>query len=494
MIDYAFKTVPFDHQRKVFLRSREEEAFALLMEQGTGKSKVIIDTAAWLYSKDLIDIVLVIAPNGVHRNWIINEIPAHCPDYIDYKSAWYASSLKKKERAELEKAINHKELRFIAINIEALATKKGIEFCRDLVMNGNAMVIIDESTTIKNPKAMRTKAVLKIADHAKYRRILTGTPVTQGPLDLYTQFCFLDPAILDAGSYYAFRNRYAILKEMRTSARSFMVVDKYVNLDELEEKIAGHSFRALKTDCLDLPDKLYQKRYVELSKNQKRLYDELKKEVVVEMGTHSLSISMAMIRFLRMQQIIGGFFQPDIEVDFDENMNPIISDKLPPQKIDQKNPRCESLIDLLENTQGKVIIWARFRAEIEEIRKRISEVFGPRSYVEYHGGVENARRSENIENFQNNDSTRFFIGHVQAGGKGLTLHAATTVVYYSNDFSLENRLQSEDRAHRIGQTKNVTYIDFVASETMDEKIVQVLREKKNIADLITGDEQVESWL
>jgi len=494
MIDYAFKTTPFEHQNKVFLLSRDRESFALLMEQGTGKSKVIIDNAAWLYGQGKIDLLLIVAPNGVHSNWVINELPAHMPDYVDYKAAWYGSSLKVKEKEALQNTLQHDGLQIVTMNIEALATEKGVKFAKELLQYKDAMFVVDESTTIKNPKAIRTKAVLKLAKFALYRRILTGTPVTQGPLDLFSQFGFLDEDILQEGNYYAFRNRYAIMKEMRTAGRSFMIVDKYTNLDELENKIAPHSFRALKIYCLDLPDKLYQKHYVELSKNQARIYKELKKEAIVEFDGGQLSTSMAMIKFLRMQQVIGGFFQKDIVVDFDDNMQPIIGDKMPPQKIDDKNPRIEGLMNILDNTQGKVIIWARFRAEIAEIAEQISKQYGSQSYVEYHGGINNSDRSENIEAFQNNPKCRYFIGHVQAGGKGLTLHAASTVVYYSNDFSLENRLQSEDRAHRIGQTKNVTYIDIVAKDTLDVQVVQVLRDKKSIADMITGDVKLEEWL
>jgi SNF2 family DNA or RNA helicase len=166
----------------------------------------------------------------------------------------------------------------------------------------------------------------------------------------------------------------------------------------------------------------------------------------------------------------------------------------PPQAIDKTNTRVESLIQLLGETDGKSIIWARFRAEIQEIVRRIREEFGPASVVEYHGGIDNERRSDAVLRFQSDPDCKFFIGHVQAGGKGLTLHAATTVVYFSNDFSLENRLQSEDRAHRIGQHHNVTYIDFIAAGTLDEKVVKALREKKSIADIINGDEPLESWI
>lgn len=503
MQDYVFKTKPFKHQEEVFNASRDREFYALLMEQGTGKTKVTIDTAAWLYSQGKIDAMMVIAPNGVQRNWIINEVPAHMPDYINAKCAWYASQLSKKEEESLCKVLDLENgLKIVAMNIEAMATQKGPQFLKKFLLNFRTLLVIDESSTMKNPKAIRTKNLLKLSVHAKYKRILTGTPVTQGPLDLFTQFTFLDSQILRCQSYYAFRNKYAIMREMRTNGRSFQVVQGYTNVEGLTNLISPHSYRITKSDCLDLPEKLYCKRYVELTPAQRSLYNSLKKEVLAEFNGMTMSAPLALTKLLRLQQIVGGFFVPDKEISHDNFLNDCDSidivrnmvGNVKPEPIDKVNPRVESLIELLEETNGKVIIWARFRAEISAICEAIAASFGRESTVEYHGGVDNQTRSDNIQRFQNEDACRFFVGHVQAGGKGLTLHAATTVVYFSNDFSLENRLQSEDRAHRIGQTKNVTYIDMIAVNTLDEKIVSTLRSKKSVADLITGDTCLENWI
>lgn len=506
MIDYLYKTKPFKHQHDVFTHSRDKEYYALLMEQGTGKTKVTIDTGCWLYSQGYIDAMLVVAPNGVHANWVINEIPVHTPDHIPVISAIYRSQPSKSEEKALCQVLEADSgLRIVALNIEALVTQKGVNFVKNFLLAYKTMLIVDESSVIKSPKAQRTKNLLKIAIHAKYRRILTGTPVTQGPLDLYTQFNFLDPHILRTSSYYAFRNRYAIMKEVRTAGRSFMTVAGYTNLDELQKLIEPHSYRVTKSECLDLPEKLYSKRYVTLSDSQKRLYNSLKKDIIAEYNGQTMSAPLALTKLLRLQQIVGGFFVPDKDIQFCEqedvffteietNEFPPATQNCTPQPIDKVNPRVESLIELLEETNGKVIIWARFRAEIAAIRDAIDNRFGKDSSVEYHGGVDNQSRTDNIQRFQNNDNCKFFIGHVQAGGKGLTLHAATTVVYYSNDFSLENRLQSEDRCHRIGQRNNVMYVDIVAQDTIDEVIVKALRTKRNLADMITGDVPLESWL
>ena len=496
--DYLFGTEPFDHQRSRFYQYRDKEYHAHLWEQGTGKSKITIDTIAWLYGQGKIDSAVIVAPSGVNRNWVINEFPAHMPDYIDYKMAFYASSMRKAEKLAMEGMLKHKGLRLLTINIEALATKKGQTFIKDFVINSNCMLVVDESTIIKNPKAIRTKTILKLAKHAKYRRILTGTPITQGPIDAFTQFTFLDETILGTSSWYAFRNRYSVMKEIQIKTkgrdRTIQIIDKYINLDELQHIIAPFSDRVLKTDCLDLPDKLYQKRYVSLSPKQSLLYKSFKKELLVEFQGKQMSAPLALTKLLRLQQITGGFFQPDTELKFDADLNPILQDKTPPQQIDKTNARVEAVIDIMEETQGKVIIWARFRAEIAAITERIAKVFGKDRVVEYHGGVDASTRSDNILRFQNDNKVIAFVGHVQAGGKGITLHAANTVIYYSNDFSLENRLQSEDRAHRIGQRKNVTYIDLIAPGTLDEQVVEILRNKKNVADTITGDKGLSDWL
>lgn len=507
MTDYLYKTKPFKHQHDVFLESRNKEYYALLMEQGTGKTKVTVDTAAYLYAIGEIDALLVVAPNGVQRNWIINELPAHCPDYTNYKATWYSSSPTKKEEKELCEVLDHQGMKIIAINIEAMATAKGVAFVKKFLLSFRSMLTVDESSTIKNPKAQRTKNLLKLSVHAKYRRILTGTPITQGPLDLFTQFTFLDSHILHTSSYYAFRNRYAIMKEMRTAGRSFMNVVGYTNLDELTKLIEPHSYRVTKSECLDLPEKLYTKRYVMLSTTQRNLYNALKKDIVAELHGMVMSAPLALTKLLRLQQIVGGFFVPDVgQTSFCEKFveNAKIGDAIFPepkaivQPIDEVNPRIESLIELLEETNGKVIIWARFRAEIQAMVQRIKETFrntyGHDCVVEYHGGIGNDDRTNNVQRFQNEDNCKFFVGHVQAGGKGLTLHAASTVVYYSNDFSLENRLQSEDRAHRIGLKHNVTYIDMIAPNTLDEHVVKTLRSKKDIADMITGDADIGSWI
>jgi len=460
--DFSFKTKPYDHQRKAFYLSRDKEAFALLMEQGTGKTKVIIDNAAYLYGRDEISALVVIAPNGVHRNWLSKEIPAHMPEWCHYKSVFYYSGINAKDTVKFNEVISAQDcLRIFAFNCESFVSKKAVEFMYKVIMSNKVMLVVDESSRIKTPGAKRTKVITKFAKDVKYKRIMTGTPVTKGPEDVYSQFKFLDPFILGYDSYYSFRARYCVMGGYENKQ-----IVSYNNVDELTNSIEGHSFRVLKKDCLDLPEKIYQRHPVELSKNQRKLYDQLRKDFVTELEGEHLSAPEAITRLLRMQQIICGWF-PTEEGGME---------------IDEKNTRLTALIDLLPDIECKVIIWARFKRDI----KAIGEALGDKA-VSYYGEVSNDDREIAVDRFQNDPKVRYFIGQPQSGGIGLTLTAAECAIYYSNSFDLETRMQSEDRCHRIGTKNNVTYIDFESPKTIDTKIINALREKKNLADTITKD-------
>lgn len=479
--DYIWKTDPYEHQRKVFLRSRDLEEFALLMGMGTGKSKVTLDTAAYNYSKGNIGCLVIIAPNGVHRNWISREIPAHLPDWTDYRAAIWASYMRKKEEALVESIFDpeFKGLRIVALNIEAFkdsTTCKAARIVRKLCNSFRTMMIVDESSKIKTPGAKRTKALIVLGKQAVMRRILTGTPVTNGPLDIFSQFRFLGNA-LGFDNFYSFKHYFAEWEQernFRTGAR-YEVCKGYRNIDELTAIIDEHGYRITKEECLDLPDKIYQTRYVELTPAQRKAYNNIAERSLIELESgEELSVANVLTRALRLQQVVGGFL-PKEEY----------AEALP---IEDKNTRVDCLLELLEETEGKVIIWARFRAELAAIEDALRKEYGREAVVSYHGGVGKDEREISMDTFQDHESpVRFFVGQPHSGGYGLTLHAATTVVYFSNDFSLEARLQSEDRAHRIGQHHPVLYIDLECLGTIDTKIVEALRDKKSLADLITRD-------
>ena len=459
--DYMFETKPFEHQRRAFYMSRDKENFALLMEQGTGKTKIIIDNAAYLYGQSKITALVIIAPNGVHRNWLRNEIPFHLPEWCPRKSAYYSASMKKRDKdywAEVQRSSNN--LKIFSFNVEGFVSKKAQSLITSIMRSEDVLLVVDESSRIKRSGAKRTKFITKIGKEAKYRRILTGTPVTKGPEDVYSQFKFLDPYILGYESFYSFRARYCVMGGFENRQ-----IIAYNNIDELTKNIEGHSYRILKKDCLDLPDKIYQRAYVDLSEAQRRLYNTMKDEWVADYQEETIEAPEAITRLLRLQQISCGWFPSD-----------------EPMQIDDKNPRLELLKELLSDIDDKVIIWARFRADLKAIEDALGSLA-----VGYHGGVSNDARAHAVDAFQNDPKIRYFVGQPQSGGIGLTLTAASYAIYYSNSFDLEVRLQSEDRCHRIGTTNNVTYIDIEANKTIDKKIIKALRDKKSLADIVTRD-------
>ena len=459
--DYDFKTKPFEHQRKAFYMSRDKKAFALLMEQGTGKTKVIIDNAAYLYAKGEITSLVVIAPNGVHRNWL-KEIDIHMPDWCIRKSFYYSSGMNKKRIEEYDAVLGSSEcLRIFTFNVEAFTSPKAIYYMQKILVSNKTMLVVDESSRIKRPGAKRTKIITKFGKQADYKRIMTGTPVTKGPEDVYSQFKFLDPQVLGYDSFYSFRARYCVMGGFENKQ-----IISYQNVDELTRNIEGHSFRVLKKDCLDLPDKIYQRHYVEMTAKQKKLYQTMKKSFVAELEGNMIEAPEAITRLLRLQQILCGWFPSE------EGLS----------QIDDKNPRIEALKEILSDIDSKVIIWARFKADLRAIERALGDLA-----VSYHGDVTTDARELAVDRFQNDPSIRYFIGQPQSGGIGLTLTAADYAIYYSNSFDLEQRMQSEDRCHRIGTKNNVTYIDIETRKSVDSKIIKALREKKNLADVITKD-------
>ena len=389
---------------------------------------------------------------------------------------WQANITKSQSRKLGTLFKTGEELHILIMNVEAFSTQKGVDFAGKFLLSHSTLMVIDESTTIKNPKAKRTKNIIQLSDKAKYRRILTGSPVTKNPLDLFSQCYFLDPYHLDHQSYYSFRTRYAIMKTAHIAGRSIQLVAGFKHLDELSEKLKPFSYRVLKEDCLDLPDKIYMKRIIELTPEQKQVYEQMRKEALATLNGKTVTTMVALTQLMRLHQITCGHFAAD-----DGTIQTI------------KNNRLNELMDVLEETEGKAIIWAHYQYDIKTIIKEIAKVHGPSSVVDYYGLTPHDQRQKNKDNFQKKEEVRFFVGTPATGGYGLTLTAANTVIYYSNGYDLEKRIQSEDRAHRIGQHKPVTYVDILAEETVDEKIVKSLRKKINIASEVMGEE-LRSWI
>ena len=476
-MNYKFKTKPYSHQLTALDRSWNKESYAYFLEMGTGKTKVLIDNLAMLYDKGKVDGALIIAPKGVIGTWYNNELPAHLPDHIENKTVLWQSNITKSQSRKLGTLFKTGEtLHILIMNVEAFSTTKGVDFAQKFLGSHNTLMAIDESTTIKTPTAKRTKNILKLAANSKYRRIMTGSPVTKNPLDLFSQCEFLDPWLLNFSSYYAFRNRYAEMKTLHMHGRQIQVVNGFKNLGELSDKLKEFSYRVLKEDCLDLPDKIFIKRQITLTPDQRKLYEQMKKEAMAILNGKRVTTVNVLTQLMRLHQITCGHFTAD-DGSF--------------QRI--PNNRVSELMSILEETEGKAIIWAHYQLDIKDIITQVKKEYGPNSLVDYYGLTPQDERQPNIKKFQDDPQCRFMVGTPSTGGYGITLTAANTVIYFSNGYDLEKRLQSEDRAHRIGQKKSVTYVDLMADDTVDEKIVKALRKKINIASEVLGEE-LRDWI
>lgn len=475
---YPYKNKPFLHQQAYLTRFWKTRVAALFADMGTGKSFMVINNIAMLYDTGEINAALIVAPKGVYRNWMDTELPKHLPEHIVHRTALWSPTPRKAEKEALDSLFEITEdLKILVMNIEAFSTEKGVRFAQRFLLCHHVFMAIDESTTIKTHTASRSKNTAKVGKGAKYKRIMTGSPVTKSPMDLFQQCEFLSPECLGVSSYYAFQARYAVTVERTVSTHSFKQVVGYRRLDELQEKLDKFAFRVTKDECLDLPDKLYTKREVELTEEQLKAYGQMKAMALAQLNQGVVSTVNALTQIMRLHQIVCGH----VKLDNGE----VVS--LP-------NKRVEELMSIAEECAGKIIIWTNYRHDIEAIKIALAKEYGMNSVGTYYGDTEPDERQRVVREFQDPESElRFFVGNPKTGGYGLTLTAASVVVYYSNSFDLEVRLQSEDRAHRIGQTKNVTYIDLIAPKTVDEKIVRALKDKIDIASQVLGEE-LKTWL
>ena len=475
---YKFKMPPYEHQLTALRKGWNLDEFAYFMEMGTGKSKVLIDNFSVLYDKGHIGGVLIIAPKGVYRNWSSNEIPTHMPDHVLADICIWQPNHTQKFLTTWKKLFeDNYNLKIFLMNIEAFSTRKGVEVAEKFLLAHSTLMAIDESTTIKSKNAKRTKSIVKLGKMAKYRRIMTGSPITKSPMDLYTQCEFLNPELLGHKSFYSFQYEYAIIKRRNLGSYSFNQIVGYKNLKELNGLLDNFSYRVRKQDCLDLPDKVYTKRVVELTPEQARMYSDLKKIAlgICEEGT--VTPTTILTQLLRLQQVCSGHVKLD-----DGTIKTFSSAKI------------KELEAVVEEIDGKAIIWANFTHDIESIVELLTKMYGENSVVSYYGATSTDQRDYAMSSFQNQNSpVRFFVGQPRTGGYGLTLTQASTVIYYSNSYDLEVRLQSEDRAHRIGQVNKVTYIDIIAEKTVDEKVLQALRSKIDIASVVL-QENVTDWI
>jgi SNF2 family DNA or RNA helicase len=466
---YIYKTKPFEHQREALKRGAESNNFAYFMEMGTGKTKVSIDNASYLFTQNKIKNVIVIAPNSVYLNWK-KEIETHCS--VDYKIMAH------KVDTMISPQFNDPlQLTWYLYNVEAMSHKSGLKKVKEVLTAADeTMMIIDEATTIKNRTAKRTKNIIELGKTVAYKRLLTGSPVTKSPLDLYSQVAFLDKSLLGHSSFYTFRARYAVMHEIDMGGRSVMLPKYYTNLEELEKNIKTFSYRCRKVECLDLPEKLYTQYYINLKEEHQQAYDRLKKNAWAVIQNEEVSYSNKLTEILKLHQCVNGHVKTDDGkiIEFDD-------------------PKLDQLMEVIEENEGKFIIWANYIYNIEKIIKILQDRYGRDSVVSVYGAVDAEQRIKNVKRFENDDAVRFFVGNPSTGGYGLNLVSASYVVYYSNSYNLEVREQSEDRAHRIGQDKNVLVIDLIIRGTVDEMIISALKGKIKLSAKTLGEE-AKKWL
>jgi len=514
------------------LRSRpskpsSQDVMAWLMDKGTGKTKVILDEWQERVGSGNLDLLVVVAPKGAYRNWFEdkNEIQrAEINVHLDPKlrgalrvAAWTAGAESRDRRRMLLEATGP---RAFFVNIEALQSsskKKGKgkaeEYLESLLKTGKAMLVVDESTKMRG-NTNRSETLMRLGPLAKARRIMSGLITPRSPLDLFRQFMFLDWRILGIESPIEFRNRYAVverqcflpnsmlraklrpryrgnpedvdvmnrpmlleeIERLKIYVQMVPIVKSYRNLDELHAKIAPYSYRKTKDECLDLKPKVFMTRDVELTDEQQNVYEQIRRTATAELENGSHVVAKAVVsKMLRQQQILCGHVG-----DEDGRV----------QRI--KSNRVKELLEVLDDHEGKAIVWSTWRPEIEDIVAAIKKEYSEECVAQFHGGNAGTRVDEE-RRFLSDPNCRFMVSSQATGGFGNTWTVADLVVYSSNNHDLELRDQSEDRAHRKGQTKRVTYVDLMVRDSVDEKIIQCLRRKIDLAAQINGDNYRE-WL
>ena len=452
------KTVPFKHQVAAYNLALSKPSSGLLMEQGCGKTMTAIAVAGRRFQKGEVSRVLVVAPASVVPVWP-KEFDLHA-DFSHEVKALEGSTAK---RAGLLQSwqTDPTHLQVAVVNYEATWRME-----EALIAWRPDMIICDESQRIKTPGARQSKAMARLGTIARYRMILTGTPVSQGPLDFYSQYRFLDRNIFGT-SYYAFRARYALMGGYENRQ-----VIGYQNLDDLVQKAHSVAFRCRKEDCLDLPEQIDQVLYCDLEREAQRIYDQLVKESVAELSNEEVIVAPNVLsRLLRLSQVTGGFLRVDEQTSLVSKAKMGLLE--------------ETLDDLIEAGK-KVVVFARFVPEIEAIVKTLEKKKVAHGLI--YGATPMDARGEIVDAFQTNPDVKVFVAQIQTAGLGITLHAADTAIFYSLDYSFANYDQCRARIHRIGQKNNCTYIHLVARMTVDEKVLSALAEKKSLADQV-----VDNW-
>ena len=499
-MDYKHKIKPYAHQAWVFEETRDLKSWGLFLEQRLGKSKVTVDTAAWLFGQGKIDAMIVIAPNGVHRAWVYGDesagdhphghVGVHCPDHVPYKTAYWRSSMRIRERKAIEALYDTGSfLRVMAFNIEALSRdkrgklNKAASELKRMMTALNCLLVVDESTCIKNTQgSTRAQIIVDLCELAPYRRLLSGEPAPEGPPDLWGQLLFLEPDPLGFTSYYAFRARYCDLekrvfshpKKPGAKLKTQQIVG-FKRQSELAKKLETVSTTLKRKDCGDMPAQVSTNRYVELSPEQSKAYKQLSDEWLYELR-HSenelteVEVDRALTRMLRFNQVCGGFLPVGDGTVY----------------AFPKNPKLDALVSEIDQLphDAKVIVWSRFVPELRAIVERLQEIYGREAVVRYYGEVPDDERDRAKARFQNDPGCKIFVGNPRAGRYNLTLAAANDVIWYSWDHPLEDYIQANDRPVLPGKQETISYTHLLVPDTFEAVSLNRLRNKQEVSNAI----------
>lgn len=467
---YSFKTEPRAYQRKALDCAWDKHAFAFYMDMGTGKTKTSLDLFSAYYLDGKIDRLLIVTKFSTRRNWQ-DEIGIHCPLEADVQ---ILDTSKPKVFEQWNTTVDGR-LKILIVGTESLAAGGAFGLAMKFVsVSIKAGMIVDEAHMIKTHNAVRSKNCVKLGLECKYRVVMTGTPVANGPMDVFMQFEYLDPNIIGVGDFYSFRNRYAVMGGFEGRQ-----IIGYQNLEELIELVSPYVYQVRKDEVLkELPPKIFETRTVEMTDEQRRLYKEIAKRDRAVSGDRGITVKTVLERMLRLQEIAGGI------ITYERNPDMFDSQKFEHCRIPGKNPKVEELLSIADESGVSTIVWCRYIEEIRMVSEALRERYGTDSVVEIHGGISEDDRHHNVRELFQSKRARFLVGNAATGGVGLNMTAAELVVYFSNSFSFTDREQSEDRAHRIGQTKSVTYIDLIADGTVDEIVVKALRSKKDVSEFV----------
>lgn len=479
---------PFDHQREAIQRGYEQSGFAYFLEMGLGKSRVLIDDFCLNFALGKVEGLLIIAPKSVYTNWSRQdkEFPGELqkwmwPSLPTYECYTYRAGRMRPDalvRSRLMEVERHTP-RILVVNAESLpGSQDAADLCARFLRAHRSMIVVDESTLIKNPNSERTKISIRLSRLAEYRRILSGSPSTGSQSDFWAQFEFLGPGekLLGYDKFHVFRERYCHMVEMMVQGRRIRTEKGPNNTAELADRVARHSFRKKKNECLDLPPKEYDRRVVVMSDEQKRVYNELKRTAMARINDagDEVTTQIVITQLMRMHQVVCG------HVKIDDG-----------RIVRLKSGRMLAVEELLQETDEQAVIWTAYRPDADMVVARLRELYGEDCVAQWHGGRNMAQREEDEKEFQSGRK-RFMVA-TSAGARGRTWTAATLVIYYSNSHDLEIREQSEDRTHRIGTTGIVSYYDIVCEGTVDEKIIAALRMKKDVARAVLRD-GIEAWI